>query len=165
MCNFMNQVYLQLGSNLGDRMQFLEIANNFISRELGVIKKHSKIYESSPWGVDSQAFFLNQVILLVTNQNPHELLKSILAIEKEIGRVRLEKWGERVIDIDILFYNDEIIETIDLCIPHKYLSKRKFVLLPLYEIAEELNHPKLNKTIAKLLDECIDVEKVDIYEA
>ena len=70
-----------------------------------------------------------------------------------------------VIDIDILFYNDEIIETIDLCIPHKYLSKRKFVLLPLYEIAEELNHPKLNKTIAKLLDECIDVEKVDIYEA
>ena len=76
-------------------------------------------------GVDDQAFFLNQVILLATSQDPLKLLRSILNIENKIGRVRLEKWGERIIDIDILFYNDEIIESIDLCIPHKYLSKKE----------------------------------------
>ncbi|MBT7895527.1 MAG: 2-amino-4-hydroxy-6-hydroxymethyldihydropteridine diphosphokinase [Flavobacteriales bacterium] len=160
----MNQVYIQLGSNLGDRMHFLEIARNLISQELGVITKKSKIYESSSWGVDDQAFFLNQVILLATSQDPLKLLRSILNIENKIGRVRLEKWGERIIDIDILFYNDEIIESIDLCIPHKYLSKRKFVLIPLCEIAQDFNHPKYNKNISMLLEECLDVEKVNIYE-
>ena len=160
----MNQVYLQLGSNLGARENFLQTARDFISEELGLIEEISKIYESTPWGVDGQGCFLNQVLLLSTSIGPHDLLNLILTIEKKIGRIRIEKWGERVIDIDILFYNDDIIETIDLCIPHKYLSKRRFVLIPLCEIAENLNHPKYNKTILELLNECIDEEKVEIYD-
>tara|TARA_B110000914_G_scaffold182784_1_gene165602 strand:- start:508 stop:993 length:486 start_codon:yes stop_codon:yes gene_type:complete len=160
----MNQVYLQLGSNLGDREIFLQTARDLISKELGLIEKSSKIYESTPWGVDDQDCFLNQVLLLSTSIEPHELLKLILVIEKKIGRIRIGRWGERVIDIDILFYNDNIIETIDLCIPHKYLSKRRFVLMPLCEIAENLNHPKHNKTILELFNECIDEEKVEIYD-
>ena len=160
----MNQIYLQLGSNLGARENFLQTARDFISEELGLIEEISKIYESTPWGVDGQGCFLNQVLLLSTSIGPHDLLKLILTIEKKIGRIRIEKWGERVIDIDILFYNDDIIETIDLCIPHKYLSKRRFVLIPLCEIAENLNHPKYNKTILELLNECIDEEKVEIYD-
>ena len=160
----MNQVYLQLGSNLGDREIFLQTARDLISKELGLIEKSSKIYESTPWGVDDQDCFLNQVLLLSTSIEPHELLKLILVIEKKIGRIRIGRWGERVIDIDILFYNDDIIETIDLCIPHKYLSKRRFVLMPLCEIAENLNHPKHNKTILELFNECIDDEKVEIYD-
>ena len=160
----MNQVYLQLGSNLGARENFLQTARDFISEELGLIEEISKIYESTPWGVDGQGCFLNQVLLLSTSIGPHDLLKLILTIEKKIGRIRIEKWGERVIDIDILLYNNDIIETIDLCIPHKYLSKRRFVLIPLCEIAENLNHPKYNKTILELLNECIDEEKVEIYD-
>ena len=160
----MNQVYLQLGSNLGDREIFLQTARDLISKELGLIEKSSKIYESTPWGVDDQDCFLNQVLLLSTSIEPHELLKLILVIEKKIGRIRIGRWWERVIDIDILFYNDNIIETIDLCIPHKYLSKRRFVLMPLCEIAENLNHPKQNKTILELFNECIDEEKVEIYD-
>ena len=160
----MNQVYLQLGSNLGNRENFLQSARDFISKELGLIEKCSKIYESTAWGVDGQDCFLNQVLLLSTSIDPHELLKLILIIEKKIGRIRIEKWGERVIDIDILFYNDDIIDTIDLCIPHKYLSKRRFVLMPLCEISENLNHPKYNKTILELFNECIDEEKVEIYD-
>ena len=82
-----------------------------------------------------------------------------------MGRVRVEKWGERIIDIDILFFNDEIIESSDLCIPHRYISKRRFVLEPLFEIASNLNHPKYNKNISQLLEECVDTEKVEIYES
>ena len=88
----------------------------------------------------------------------------LLNIEKEMGRVRVEKWGERIIDIDILFYNNEIIETNSLCIPHPYISKRRFVLTPLQEIEENYVHPILQKTINELLLECLDEEKVSIYE-
>ena len=159
----MNNAYLQLGSNIGDRKKFLEVAESFISKDLGVIKKKSKIYESSPWGVDNQRFFLNQVLLLKTNLDSSNLLISIESIEKKMGRVRVKKWGERIIDIDILFFNNEIIETPDLYIPHRYISKRRFVLEPLFEIASNLNHPKYNKTISQLLEECIDKEKVEIH--
>ena len=161
----MNTVYLQLGSNIGDRKKFLEAAEFYISKDLGVIEKKSKIYESSPWGVDNQSFFLNQALLLNTKLDPFSLLDSILVIERDMGRVRVEKWGERIIDIDILFFNDEIIESSDLCIPHRYISKRRFVLEPLFEIASNLNHPKYNKNISQLLEECVDTEKVEIYEA
>jgi 2-amino-4-hydroxy-6-hydroxymethyldihydropteridine diphosphokinase len=103
-------------------------------------------------------------LLLETDVKPFDLLDIILNIEKEMGRVRIEKWGERIIDIDILFYNDEIIETNNLCIPHPYISKRRFVLSPLDEIAKNYIHPILQKTINKLLLECLDEEKVSVYE-
>ena len=160
----MNTVYLQLGSNIGDRKKFLKAAEFSISKDLGVIEKKSKIYESSPWGVENQGSFLNQVLLLETDVKPFDLLDIILNIEKEMGRVRIEKWGERIIDIDILFYNDNIIETNNLCIPHPYISKRRFVLSPLDEIAKNYIHPILQKTINKLLLECLDEEKVSVYE-
>jgi len=160
----MNRVYIQLGSNLGDREGYLKQSQTMLIDEIGLIIKKSSIYESSPWGVENQGSFLNQVLLLETDVKPFDLLDIILNIEKEMGRVRIEKWGERIIDIDILFYNDEIIETNNLCIPHPYISKRRFVLSPLDEIAKNYIHPILHKTINKLLLECLDEEKVSIYE-
>ncbi|MDA9669035.1 2-amino-4-hydroxy-6-hydroxymethyldihydropteridine diphosphokinase, partial [bacterium] len=106
----------------------------------------------------------NQVVLLETVVKPFNLLDIILNIEKEMGRVRIEKWGERIIDIDILFYNNEIIESNSLCVPHPYISKRRFVLTPLKEIGENYIHPILQKTINELFLECLDEEKVSIYE-
>jgi 2-amino-4-hydroxy-6-hydroxymethyldihydropteridine diphosphokinase len=155
---------MQLGSNLGDRQGYLKQSYDMLADEIGVIIKKSSIYESSPWGVENQVAFLNQVVLLETAVNPFNLLDMILNIEKEMGRVRVEKWGERIIDIDILFYNNEIIETNSLCIPHPYISKRRFVLAPLKEIGENYIHPILQKTINELLLECLDEEKVSIYE-
>ena len=160
----MNRVYIQLGSNLGDREGYLKQSQAMLIDEIGLIIKKSSIYESSPWGVENQGSFLNQVLLLETDVKPFDLLDIILNIEKEMGRVRIEKWGERIIDIDILFYNDEIIETNNLCIPHPYISKRRFVLSPLDEIAKNYIHPILHKTINKLLLECLDEEKVSVYE-
>lgn len=160
----MNRVYIQLGSNLGDREGYLKQSQAMLIDEIGLIIKMSSIYESSPWGVENQGSFLNQVLLLETDVKPFDLLDIILNIEKEMGRVRIEKWGERIIDIDILFYNDEIIETNNLCIPHPYISKRRFVLSPLDEIAKNYIHPILHKTINKLLLECLDEEKVSVYE-
>jgi 2-amino-4-hydroxy-6-hydroxymethyldihydropteridine diphosphokinase len=160
----MNKVYIQLGSNLGDREGYLKQSQVMLIDEIGLIIKKSRIYESSPWGVENQGSFLNQVLLLETDVKPFDLLDRILNIEKEMGRVRIEKWGERIIDIDILFYNDEIIETNNLCIPHPYISKRRFVLSPLDEIAKNYIHPILQKTINKLLSECLDEEKVSVYE-
>lgn len=160
----MNRVYMQLGSNLGDREGYLKQSHDMLMDEIGVIIKKSSIYESSPWGVENQGAFLNQVVLLETAVKPFNLLDMILNIEKEMGRVRIEKWGERIIDIDILFYNNEIIETNSLCIPHPYISKRRFVLTPLQEIGENYIHPILQKTINELLIECLDEEKVSIYE-
>jgi 2-amino-4-hydroxy-6-hydroxymethyldihydropteridine diphosphokinase len=160
----MNRVYIQLGSNLGNREGYLKQSQVMLIDEIGLIIKKSSIYESSPWGVENQSSFLNQVLLLETDVNPFDLLDIILNIEKEMGRVRIEKWGERIIDIDILFYNDEIIETNNLCIPHPYISKRRFVLSPLDEIAKNYIHPLLQKTINELLLECLDEEKVSVYE-
>ena len=160
----MSLVYLQLGSNLGDRLSVLHTAVDKISTQVGDLLLSSQIYQSSPWGVEGQGDFLNQVILIESPYSAKLILEIILNIEKELGRVRIEKWGERVIDIDILFYNDEIIEASDLCVPHKYISKRKFVLLPLNEIAPNFIHPKYDKTITQLLEECLDEESVMIYE-
>ena len=160
----MNRVYIQIGSNLGDREGYLKQSRLMLVDEIGLIIKKSSIYESSPWGVENQGSFLNQVLLLETDVKPFDLLDIILNIEKEMGRVRTEKWGERIIDIDILFYNNEIIETNSLCIPHPYISKRRFVLTPLQEIGKNFIHPILQKTINELLIECLDEEKVSIYE-
>ena len=160
----MNNVYVQLGGNLGDRKGFLEKACELISEHIGTVVKKSMIYESTPWGVDNQGYFLNQVLLIKTRFNPFKLLEKILEIEKIMGRIRLEKWGERIIDIDVLFYNDIIIEAETLCIPHSHISKRRFVLKPMNDIASKYLHPKLNLTISELLEKCLDEEKVEVYE-
>jgi 2-amino-4-hydroxy-6-hydroxymethyldihydropteridine diphosphokinase len=159
----MNSVFLQLGSNLGERSQLLIDATVLLSRRLGIIVEKSKIYESTPWRVDGQESYLNQVIEVSTKYSAEKVLKIVLEIETELGRVRVEKWGERLIDIDIIFFNDEIIETSDLCVPHKHMHERNFVLEPLNEIASTFIHPKYNKTVAELLKDTKDIERVEEY--
>ena len=159
----MNQVFLQLGSNLGDREQLLFDATTIITDKIGAVVSKSKVYESTPWRVEGQENYLNQIVKIETEFTPKETLQYALDIEEELGRVRVEKWGERLIDIDIIFFNNEIIETSDLCIPHKHMHERNFVLEPLNEIAPEYIHPKYKKTIAELLEQSKDAEKVEEY--
>ena len=159
----MNEVYLQLGSNIGDRLDNLNQSIKIITERIGNVLEKSSVYESTPWGVENQRNFLNQVIFVKSNFDPYTILDLVLQIEKDMGRIRIEKWGERIIDIDILFIDDFIIESENLCIPHEFIAKRKFVLQPMCEIAAGFIHPKLNKTISKLLEECIDEEKVNVY--
>ena len=159
----MNEVYLQLGSNIGDRLGNLDQSIKIITERIGNVLEKSSVYESTPWGVENQRNFLNQVIFVKSNFDPHTILDLVLQIEKDMGRIRIEKWGERIIDIDILFIDDLIIESENLCIPHEFIAKRKFVLQPMCEIAPAFIHPKLNKTISQLLEECIDDEKVNVY--
>ena len=159
----MNIVYLQLGSNLGERVQFISDAIQKISERIGQVNARSQIYESTPWRVDGQEKYLNQIIEVKTLFSPEKTLDSILKIETDLGRLRIEKWGERLIDIDIIFFNDEIIETSDLCVPHKHMHERNFVLEPLNEIASTFIHPKYNKTVAELLKDSKDTERVEEY--
>ena len=159
----MNTVFLQLGSNMGDRDAYLKNANKLIAEEIGAIQKKSKIYESVPWGVENQNNYLNQVLEIKSEFLAEEVLEKVLQIEDKIGRIRNEKWGERIIDIDILFFNDLIVEKEGICIPHIHLHNRKFVLIPLNEIAPVFVHPKYNKTIGDLLADCKDSEKVEEY--
>jgi 2-amino-4-hydroxy-6-hydroxymethyldihydropteridine diphosphokinase len=155
----MNHAFLLLGSNLGNAELHLKEARKAIEL-LGPIIEASSLYSSQAWGKTDQPDFLNQVIEISTGCSPQRLLREILAIESELGRVRQEKWGARIIDIDILFYNSEIINEPDLKIPHPEIANRKFTLIPLSEIAAEWIHPVLNKSVQQLLLACSD--KLDV---
>ena len=159
----MNIVFLQLGSNLGDRELLLKDAITAIKNRVGDIVEFSKVYESAPWRVEGQENYLNQILKVKTILQADKVLSIVLDIEKQLGRIRIEKWGERLIDIDIIFYNDSIIETPELCVPHKHLHERMFVLTPLHNIAPGMVHPKYNKTIEELLNMCKDTELVKEY--
>jgi len=159
----MNIVFLQLGSNLGDRELLLQDAIVAIAERVGVVVEKSKVYESTPWRVEGQENYLNQILKVKTKLQADDVLSVILDIEKNLGRLRLEKWGERLMDIDIIFYNDSIIETAELCVPHKHMHERMFVLTPLHNIAPEMMHPKYNKTVEELLQICTDTELVKEY--
>lgn len=143
------EVILSLGSNLNDRENNLAKALTKLS-QICILTKQSKIYETSPWGKTDQSNFLNQVIVAETKLQPQELLKQINLIETKLGRVRQEKWGPRVIDIDILYYGNLIINQENLKIPHPYLQERAFVLDPLEEIYKDKIDPRFNLTIAEL---------------
>lgn len=158
----MKEAYLTLGSNEGDRMMWFRKAIELLEAKCGNIVKKSSVYETSAWGIEDQADFLNMVVLLQTNKSPTELLMAILDIETQLGRQRSVKWGPRTLDIDILLYNNYILESAELVIPHPYLQERRFTLLPLAEIAPEYMHPKLNKTISELLEICPD--KLDVHK-
>ena len=159
----MNIVFLQLGSNLGDRELLLKDAITEIEDRVGVVLKCSKVYESEPWRAEGQNNYLNQILKVKTTLLADKVLSIVLDIEKQLGRIRVEKWGERLIDIDILFYNDSIIEVPELCVPHKHLHERLFVLTPLHDIAPEMIHPRYNKTIEELLKICKDSDLVKEY--
>lgn len=153
----MNEVFLCLGGNLGDRKQNLNTAKALIEETCGKITVLSKIYETQAWGSASLNAFLNQVLKIETSYKPEILLRKLLAIEKQLGRVRTKnKNGDRIIDIDILFFNKEVIDLPTIQIPHPRLHLRKFVLQPLNDIAKTFIHPSLHKTTEVLLKACKD---------
>ena len=152
----MNRTYLLIGGNLGNRIENMEKARKLIADKIGEILAISPLYETEAWGKTDQPPFLNQVILSKTFLSPEQLLNKILDIEQMMGRQRNEKFGPRTIDVDILFFNDLIINKPGLTIPHPQLQLRRFALEPLQAIAGNYIHPVFRKTIAQLLKECPD---------
>ena len=156
----MNRAFLLTGGNIGERWQNLEVAMQWIEKLAGTVLKISSAYETAAWGLKDQEPFLNQVLLISTPLTPGEILHTISDIEQKMGRKRMEKMGPRIIDIDILFYNTEIISLPDLIVPHPQIQHRRFVLTPLNEVAPRFIHPVLNKTVNELLLACTDELKV-----
>jgi len=152
----MNTAYLLIGGNLGNRKENLRKAAELINEQCGSLIRSSSIYETAAWGMTEQPSFLNQALEISTSADAKQLLRKILKIEKEMGRIRKEKLGPRLIDIDILLFGNEIHDLQFLKIPHPEMQNRRFVLTPLAEIDPELQHPVLKKTIAQLLEECPD---------
>ncbi|MFN8251799.1 MAG: 2-amino-4-hydroxy-6-hydroxymethyldihydropteridine diphosphokinase [Ferruginibacter sp.] len=152
----MNKVYLLLGSNQQTPERQLGIARGQIAKKLGAISRSSSIYKTAAWGNTRQPDFLNQVLVVNTAMDATKAIAAILAIEKKMGRVRTKKNAPRIIDIDILFFNKDIIETADLQVPHPRIQLRKFVLVPLNALSPNLKHPVLQKTIHQLLRICPD---------
>ena len=157
-------VFILLGTNLGERVNNLETAANLIQNEIGEIEKKSKIYETEPWGVIDQPNFLNQILKINPKSSPENTLRKCLSIENKMGRERLRKWGERLIDIDLLFYNELIFNTLELVLPHPRLHQRNFTLVPMEEIAPNFSHPIFNKTMFELLEICRDDQSVYHFE-
>jgi 2-amino-4-hydroxy-6-hydroxymethyldihydropteridine diphosphokinase len=153
----MNRVFLLLGGNLGNVAVTFEQARQLVLLRIGDITAVSSLYQSEPWGFSSCELFLNQVLELTTQLGPNELLQVLLEIESSMGRTRAAGLiTSRPIDIDILFYNDQVVVLPQLEIPHPRLHLRRFTLLPLAELAPEMIHPLFAQTVAQLLEECND---------
>ncbi|TAE76270.1 MAG: 2-amino-4-hydroxy-6-hydroxymethyldihydropteridine diphosphokinase [Bacteroidetes bacterium] len=149
----MTNIYLLLGTNIGNLSENLANARQLLTKNNITILKQSKLYQTKPWGVLDQPDFLNQVIEIETDFLPFELLDFTQNIEKKMGRIKLRKWGERIIDIDILAFDDVIIEHEKLTLPHPHAHTRDFTLIPWAEIAPDFVHIQLQKTILSLLQE------------
>jgi 2-amino-4-hydroxy-6-hydroxymethyldihydropteridine diphosphokinase len=152
-----HQVILSIGSNQGDRLENVKHCIELIHQEIGTVIKVSKIYETPSWGFESESFY-NCALLLHTFSSAHKILNQVLKIEKKLGRIRSEKKGyqSRIIDIDLIAFDAEIIETGKLQIPHPLMQDRKFVLLPIQDLNLEWEHPTLKKSILTLLQDCPD---------
>lgn len=163
----MNVTYLCLGGNIGDREKAIYLALLEISQQVGEITSRSNIHETEAWGVNNQQAYLNQCIEVNTVLSPFELINTLLTIEQQLGRQRTisQTYEPRTIDIDILFYNQDIIDHKQLIVPHPRLHLRKFVLVPLNEICSNYLHPLLNKTIFNLLSTCEDQLEVKLFKS
>ncbi len=149
--------YLLLGSNLGNRAALLAAARQELATTAGELVAESGLYETAAWGREDQPAFLNQALALRTRLRPEALLAACQAAEQHAGRQRLEHWGSRTLDVDILLFGKEIIATRTLLVPHPRLAERRFALVPLAEIAGALRHPQLPETIEGLLLRCPDL--------
>ncbi|GGK77966.1 2-amino-4-hydroxy-6-hydroxymethyldihydropteridine diphosphokinase [Rufibacter glacialis] len=152
----MTSLYLLLGSNLGDRCFYLAEATTRLEALFGKTRQKSSFYETAAWGLEDQPPFLNQVLVFNTGFSPRVVLALTQRIEQDLGRIRKERWGARVIDIDVLFYGQQVITTPELHLPHPQLHLRRFTLTPLAQVAPTFMHPVLQKTISQLLEECPD---------
>ena len=163
----MSIVFLSLGSNFGDRLSYLQQAASMLGSLPGTsIVTSSSFYETEPWCMRTENWFVNAVIQLSTSLSPQEVLEECQKVEQKLGRVRVNKdgkYGDRTIDIDILFYDDQVIGADNLIIPHRLLQRRAFVLVPMLEIAQDFVHPLFNKTISQLYDELENPEQVYLY--
>jgi 2-amino-4-hydroxy-6-hydroxymethyldihydropteridine diphosphokinase len=157
----MNTTHLSLGSNLGNREKHLKDALLLLSRYVGEVFKVSPVYETEPWGYTDDKSYLNQVAVVETDLGAREILKQINIIEREMGRVRgIERYSARTIDIDILFFNEQVVDFPDLKIPHPEIANRLFVLTPLADIAPDFIHPVLKVSVKQLLECCPDNGKI-----
>ena len=153
--------YLMLGSNVGDRMDYLRRSIELLHREAGNVTAASAVYESEPWGFDASNWFLNQAIAIETITSPPTLLKIIQQIEQTLGRIRTHNgYQSRTIDIDILLYGDRVMDVPNLVIPHPRMTERMFVLQLMAELIPDMKHPVLHHTIAYLRDHCTDTLQV-----
>jgi 2-amino-4-hydroxy-6-hydroxymethyldihydropteridine diphosphokinase len=159
----MNTAYLLTGGNMGDREKNLATARDHINTQCGQIIKASLLYETAAWGNTDQPSFLNQALEIQTPLSARQLMRRLLKAEKTMGRVRKEKYGPRIIDIDMLLFNEEIHNYPLLKLPHPEMQNRRFALLPLAEIAPGIIHPGSKKTITELLNECPDTLEVKKY--
>lgn len=155
-----NKIILHNGTNLGDREENLNKANQLIESHIGKITKKSSWYETEPWGLPDQPMFINVALEVETDLSPEQLLEAANGIENEMGRIRIKKWERRLIDIDIIFYEDQVVQTDQLTIPHKHLQDRNFVLIPLMEIIPDFVHPILNQTMEELYEQSQDALEV-----
>ncbi|MCC5938991.1 MAG: 2-amino-4-hydroxy-6-hydroxymethyldihydropteridine diphosphokinase [Lunatimonas sp.] len=155
----MHKVVLLIGGNLGDRYVNICRAEEYLSAELQGVAK-SSIYETAAWGGNSQGDFLNRVLLFETSKTPMEVLRFCQSVEQTLGRLRDLKWGNRTMDIDILYYDDEVLELPDLIIPHPFIRQRRFALVPLAELMPGFRHPVLQRTQAELLQDTADKTEV-----
>ncbi len=162
----MSKAYLSLGTNMGDRLSNIQQAVRLLTSDNNIkLLRASSFYETQPWGLSEQNWFINAAIAVETELSPIELLRVCQNIEEKLGRIRegKPKWSERIIDIDILFYDDLIFKNEILEIPHKYVHKRAFALVPMIEVNADLKHPILNKTIMEMHEELENPEDVFLY--
>jgi 2-amino-4-hydroxy-6-hydroxymethyldihydropteridine diphosphokinase len=159
----MSRTYLLIGGNLGNRENNFTIARGYIEQYCGPVIRSSSLYETAAWGKPDQPSFLNQALEIETELHAEHLMTHVLEIEKFMGRERKEKYGPRVIDIDILLFNNEKYDLPFLKIPHPEMQNRRFALTPLAEIAGDIQHPGLKKSIGQLLKECPDKLEVKKY--